>query len=335
MFTGNEVIDYLIWFLIIAFVVIGVIGLYTAFSPSTEEEKKEISSYGSKWTYFFNQTLGIFLYIGMIIGAFIITAAATIFSEKLLDRFFGAYSIYPLISFVGTMAVFFGFFVLFGLLFFKTKFFARYYGIFGSDDNGIPAYLRCRNYIEENRTKIGLFVRPSMNKYDITLANKYCAFKADLLTSTLYRMEYTLIDKVNGKKIILKILSYDIKKKQQLFFDVCKAFSYDTTAGDIFQIFNRLPASKEQTEQKDIKQLYLDINEASEAELTAIPGINISRAKHAVKVRKKQIKFLTANQFFKAIDLNEEYIEHVQVKGNKILLNNLPEYKMHEIKKEL
>ena len=83
---------------------------------------------------------------------------------------------------------------------------------------------------------------------------------------------------------------------------------------------------------KIVRDISLNINQASEAELTANPGVTIAKAKHAIKVRNQQRLFLTMNQFYKAIDLSEEFIEQIKVKGNKIILDELPEYKRLEMK---
>ena len=79
------------------------------------------------------------------------------------------------------------------------------------------------------------------------------------------------------------------------------------------------------------KKLYIDINQASEAELTALPGVTIAKAKHAIKTRNKYAFYLSVNQFYVSIELNEEFIEQIQTKGTKILLNELPEYKKLEM----
>ena len=72
----------------------------------------------------------------------------------------------------------------------------------------------------------------------------------------------------------------------------------------------------------------------SEAELTALPGVTIAKAKHAIKVRQEQGKFLTMNKFYQAIDLDEEFIKQIPIKGNKIIYNQLPEFKALEMKRE-
>lgn len=335
LFTGNEVIDGFIWILIIAVIVISVIGLLAALSPAkTKREEKEVELYGSRFAYFVNQWTGLFLTCCLIVGIFVLTITAIHYCQEFIDYHFSGYSFYPLISAVCTFIVFCGVPALFVVPLFRTKFFARFRSMFGSDYNGVPSYTCCRKYVEDNKTKIGLFVRPAVSKYDITLANKYCVFDADLLTSSLYCMEYTVINKVNSEKTILKIFSNDVKQKQNLFFNVCKTFNYDTKADDIINIFEEIYRKrKTKTEHKNVKQIYLDVNSCSEAELTAIPGVTIAKAKHAVKVRNK-MKFLTMNQFYKEIELDEEFIEQIPVKGNKIILNNLPEYQKLEMKKE-
>ena len=201
---------------------------------------------------------------------------------------------------------------------------------------------RCKDYIEENKVKIGLFVRPSINKNNITLANKYCAVSFNI-SGGLNNVK--LLDKVSGEELILRVNKtfYDIltsKNTQDLltglFFTVCKVFNYDITAEEVEKECksNHPFLYKWKREIKEHKNLSLDINQASEAELTALPGVTIAKAKHAVKVRSQQKLFLTMNQFYEAINLDEEFIEQIQSKGNKVLLSDLPEYKRLEMQEE-
>ena len=50
-------------------------------------------------------------------------------------------------------------------------------------------------------------------------------------------------------------------------------------------------------------------------------------------MRKKYAFYLSVNQFYEAINLEETFVEQITSKGTKILLNNLPEYKALEMKR--
>ena len=159
------------------------------------------------------------------------------------------------------------------------------------------------------------------------LANKYVIFEYNIsdITTGITRLELT--DK--AEKTVYKIRIY-ANARYELFTELCKNFNYETTAGDIIKELKGYVTKDEDS--SVVKNLHLDINQASEAELTAIPGVTIAKAKHVIKVRNKQKLFLTMNQFYKAIDLNEEFIEQIKFKGTKILLNELPEYKRIEMR---
>ena len=197
---------------------------------------------------------------------------------------------------------------------------------------------RCKRYIEENKVKIGLFVRPSINKNEITLANKYCAVSFNI---SMGLSSIKIFDKINGQEKILRVNKtfYDLLTSKNthdlltnLFFTVCEVFNYDIKAEEIEEKCKGKHPFLYKWEMKTKKQknLTLDINQASEAELTALPGVTIAKAKRAIKMRNKYAFYLSMNQFYEAINLDEEFIEQIKTNGNKILLNELPEYKRLE-----
>ncbi len=195
---------------------------------------------------------------------------------------------------------------------------------------------RCKAYIEENKVKIGLFVRPSINKNEITLANKYCAVSFNI---SMGLSSIKILDKTSGQKKTLKVNKtfYDLLTSKNtydllisLFYAVCEAFNYDVTAEEIEEKCKGKQPFLYKWKTKKYNKLSLDINQASEAELTALPGVTIAKAKRAIKMRNKYAFYLSMNQFYEAINLDEEFIEQIKTNGNKILLNELPEYKRLE-----
>ena len=193
-----------------------------------------------------------------------------------------------------------------------------------------------QQYIEENKTSLGLFARPVYyNKSKIILANKYVAIEFNISNADYNLFLIDVIDKIEKIKYTLKVTSARTYKSYRSFKKILNSIiDYDTTTKDVFLTLKRANTEYEITKETEIKgNLLLDINQASEAELTALPGVTIAKAKHAIKVRNKLL-FLTMNQFYEAINLDEEFIEQIQTKGKKILLNELPEYKRLQFNKD-
>ena len=200
----------------------------------------------------------------------------------------------------------------------------------------------CREYLEDNKVKLGLFIRPALNKKDITLANKYCSVK---LNVTKAFRELIITDKIlcEEKHLSLKLSRYAILTNDEkdtlyrFFIDAIKKFNYETKTQDILKLvsnknnFLGIPC-KIETVKTD--KIFLNINRASEAEFTGIPGVTIAKAKHAAKIRKEKGFFLSVNEFYKAINLEEQFTEQISAKGNKIILNDLPDYKRLNITEE-
>ena len=184
------------------------------------------------------------------------------------------------------------------------------------------------NYIEDNKVSLGLFTRTYTSKSNIVLANKYVILEYDISSFVFGDGEIELTDKINGITYHIKNTYRKVGKSFALFTHLCEKFDYETTADDILK---SLWHNRSIRKSNCPKKLYIDINQASEAELTAIPGVTIAKAKHAIKTRNKYAFYLSVNQFYEAIELDEEFIEQIQTKGTKILLNELPEYKKIEM----
>lgn len=192
----------------------------------------------------------------------------------------------------------------------------------------------CKEYLEENKVKLGLFIRPALNKNNITLANKYCAINFNL--SDIFT-NWTITNKITLEKIQIKLKTskyailtgdtkYDLYK---LFVEVIKDFDYETHAENLWNKVsgkNNVSHIRSGITKSKKQKMFLDINKISEAEFTAIPGVTIAKAKHAAKVRKQKGFYLSVNEFYKAINLDEQFIEQIPTKGCKIFINELPEY---------
>ena len=200
--------------------------------------------------------------------------------------------------------------------------------------NYLPLIKKANEYIEYNKTSLGRFARPGgLKATKIVLANKYVVleFNVKKLKDGVWTIVIT--DKINMEITTVK---FWLNKKVvwfEVFRDMCSIVRYKTDVGNFVRYFARRGVKFER-EIKKTDELLLDINQASEAELTALPGVTIAKAKHAVKVRNKQKLFLTMNQFYETINLDEEFIEQIQTRGNKIILSELPEYKKLQLERE-
>lgn len=184
-------------------------------------------------------------------------------------------------------------------------------------------------YMDDNQVSLGLFTRPYSSKSNIVLANKYVILEYNISSFVDGSGEIEVTDKIKSSICHIKQSGKKIKSAYALFERLCRNFNYDTKAENIMQ---NIPKKSNVSITSHYAKVYLDVNSASEAEFTAIPGITIAKAKHAMKVRKEQKLFLNAKQFFNAIDLGEEFIQEVPVSGTKILLNELPMYRISEYK---
>ena len=197
----------------------------------------------------------------------------------------------------------------------------------------LSKYLDCKKM---NKTFLDLFVRPVWQESKIILANKFVIIEFNIEKAAKNEFIFNITDKINMETFVINAHHNRVYKSYRSFANILtNIIDYDTVADDIVYTLNRVNLKFTCSEKKKIKKpLYLDINKASEAELTAIPGVTIAKAKHAIKMRKKYSFYLTMNQFYETINLDEEFIEQIQTKGKKIVLNSLPEYKMLQMKKE-
>ncbi len=203
-----------------------------------------------------------------------------------------------------------------------------------------------RDYLEENSVRSSLFVQPTTKEKLFCFANKYFVLKFDLRDFDLLCFKIFVTDKTNGQETVFNIINknndyridFPAETFNNFFKHIFKKIDYDLTASTLISVISKeikkFAYIKVKTSTKNNKDLFLDINQASEAELTALPGVTIAKAKRAIKMRKKYAFYLSVNQFYEAINLEEQFIEQITTKGNKILLNELPEYKRIELMEE-
>lgn len=193
------------------------------------------------------------------------------------------------------------------------------------------------DYIHTNMQKLNLFLRPYRGEEKLVLANKYIVIELNINEMSSQNCNLIITDKINGGMMTLLLLrkggkAFTLENNYDTFEYVCGNFNYETQISDIWGYLtqNDIEYYKLENNTKLVK--YLDINEASEAEMTTLPGVTIAKAKRAIKIRNKNIQFLTMNQFYKAINLDEKFVEQIKSKGNKVLLKELPMYREIEQK---
>lgn len=215
----------------------------------------------------------------------------------------------------------------------KTKIFSRHkiLGYYHSNEKEMQNN-QYTNFILENLYKIELFVRPS-DKWDkITLANKILTLEIDIKSFMYNYCTLTIVDKINRKERTIEFHPQPryCENKFALFQKLCGEFNYETSAEDVRTALKLVGTSKYRVDIKHsaiIEELCLDINEASEAELTALPGVTIAKAKRAIKLRKEKTRFSSVKEFYKKINLDEKFLEQIDFDGNDVILNELPLYK--------
>ena len=96
----------------------------------------------------------------------------------------------------------------------------------------------------------------------------------------------------------------------------CESFTYYGVMNNLSKFYDpveTLPPIKEKKENKIIETIeQLDINSATEKEITSLPGVNIVAAKKVIHYRDIHGGFKTREEFFKVAKIKEHFIEKIK-----------------------
>lgn len=169
---------------------------------------------------------------------------------------------------------------------------------------------------------------------NLTLSNKFC-------TLSIYRKDKRVIclSKVfdtDGKKMMIIATDFSPMDIDEYFDMMCELFSYGTKYDDVYNslrataiikesVFASKPLEPEHTEQRSktlepkvSKITYLppdnltDVNNCSEAELTALPGISIISAKKIIKYRETKRPFKSVEDFIEVMKIKPHFAKQLR-----------------------
>lgn len=180
----------------------------------------------------------------------------------------------------------------------------------------IPATLICYHYLKKTENSRGakkrreeallrakVFLLPYKDIWrNLTLSNKYCSLKLKLDGTTIIGKEKTSDPykpyrtfKVTNTQV------FDINELWNLF---CVNFSHNKSYDGLLEDCNTFRASiyediitPQVQEERKFPEVKIDINNCSEAELTALPGISIVIAKKIIKKREEIGGFKSVEDF--------------------------------------
>lgn len=193
-------------------------------------------------------------------------------------------------------------------------------------------------YVKENIKRLSHFMTRFSPRREIRLSNKYILISMNIIDFVNEDCVIDITDKIAGEQYAINFSVVNNKGRSNgdqclfVFTSICELFNYETKTDDIMKFIedNNIMIRDKFCPSK-IKY-YIDINKASEAELTAIPGISVAKAKKAIKMRSEKGDFWNLNQFYEEMDLDDNLIYEISAKGNKIPYNELPKYNEIEFK---
>lgn len=239
----------------------------------------------------------------------------------------------------------------------------RYRGYYGYDyDYGmsigesISRALRNRNRRIAALKKASGFLKPYTKLFgNFSLSNKFCDVTLNAKDKSI-----TCISKVynsQNRKMCLSARDFGSVDINEYFDMMCELFSWNTKYEDIYNSLrsmavisesvwqvNANPESKmqepaqpeqiaaqpEETIQIVDSGSLIDINNCSEAELTALPGINVVLSKKIIKFREQQRPFKSVEDFIQAMKIKPHFAAQL---SSKITCNKVDGKKIKKIKK--
>ena len=180
---------------------------------------------------------------------------------------------------------------------------------------------------------------------NLSLSNKFCD-----LTVNANEKSVTCISKVfnnQNRKMCLVAKDFGSIDINEYFDMMCELFSWNTRYEDVYnslramavisesvwQINKEVPAVPEQPAETKIgdsktddvvvplfNKVLVDVNNCSEAELTALPGISLVVAKKIIKYREQQRPFKSVEDFITVMNIKPHFAKQLrrQITCNKI-----------------
>ncbi len=196
--------------------------------------------------------------------------------------------------------------------------------------NEVISDSRNRRIAALNQAKI--FLLPYKDIWrNLTLSNKYCrlSLRADGTTIVGTEKVYSQGDKARS----FRVVSTGVLDPNEIFNMFCKTFEYNTSYDGLVETCHSFgltiseSGNKTQQEyskpQPEIRQAKApvklipesdktDVNNCSEVELTALPGISIVIAKKIIKRREEIKGFKSVDDFIKFINLKSNITEQLR-----------------------
>ena len=143
------------------------------------------------------------------------------------------------------------------------------------------------------------FEKKFMKIYDRETKGRYSVIDWAKQIKSVYANEYTLEDTF-----------------YYLCSIFCESFTYYGVMSNLSKFYDpveTLPPITERKQNRIIEAIeQLDINNATEKEITSLPGVNIVAAKKVIHYRDLHGGFKTREEFFKVAKIKEHYIEKIK-----------------------
>lgn len=228
---------------------------------------------------------------------------------------------------------------------------------------GITNFFKRRNRRITALKEASMYLKPYEKIFgNLCLSNKFC-------TLNLIEKEKTIlcissVFNANGRKMLLAAKNFSPMDIDEYWDTICALFSWNTNYDDIHkslaplsiisesvlqmkpvtenaqtaQIDEQLRAPEnviqinpQLREMLDTPQNLLDINNCSEAEITALPGISIVMSKKIIKFREEERPFKSVDDFLQIMKIKPHFAKQLK---DMICTNNINVRKIKRAKAE-
>jgi len=230
----------------------------------------------------------------------------------------------------------------------------RFMTFFGNEDlfSLITSKSKKRNRREQALLNANGFLKTYRDPFgELCLSNKNCSLTYESGKS-LFVFE-KILDEYGGRRAFVA-KNFEVLDIDEIWDILCSEFDYTTTAQDIllrcsgntFDIKDvyipkdgkLLPKGLEnegvinlniQSKVMAISNDLIDVNSCTEADLTALPGVNVVMAKKAVKFREEKGSFASVDEFLAVLAIKPHFAEQIK---DKIVANEVEVKKKSKVK---